>query len=72
MEEMEQQQTPWISDWYESAPLCNSQTVNIIIPPYQTQSGLLATTAPHSIPAKPRKVCTLSSSLMTVNVVVCE
>ena len=41
-------------------------------PPFQTQPGLLATTVPHSIPAaKPRKVCTLSPSLMTVNVVVC-
>ena len=49
----------------------NSQTVNKVIPPSQTQPGLLATTVPHSIPAKPRKVCTLSPSLMTVNVVVC-
>ena len=32
---------------------------------------LLATAVPHFIPAKPRKVCTLSPSLMTVNVVVC-
>ena len=77
MEEMEQQQTPeWISilhNWYEfgKSHLCNSQTVNNVIPS-QTQPGLLATTAPHSIPAKPRKVCTLSPSLMTVNVVVCE
>ena len=73
MEEMEQQQTPeWISilhNWYEfgKSPLCNSQTVNNVIPPSQTQSGLLATAVPHSIPVKPRKVCTL----MTVNVVVC-
>ena len=51
--------------------LCNSQTVNNVIPPSQTQSGLLATAVPHSIPDKPRKVCTLSPSLMTVNVVVC-
>ena len=53
--------------------LCNSQTVNNIISPSQTQSGLLATAVavPLSIPAKPRKVCTLSPSLMTVNVVVC-
>ena len=77
MEEMEQQQTPeWISvlyNWYElgKSPICNSQTVNTVIPHSQTQSGLLATTVPHSIPAKPRKVCTLSPSLMTVNVVVC-
>ena len=77
MEEMEQQQTPeWISilhNWYEfgKSPICNSQTVNNIIPPSQTQPGLLATAVPHSIPAKPRKVCTLSPSLMTVNVVVC-
>ena len=40
-------------------------------PPSQTQAGLLATTVPHSIPAKPRKVCTLSPSLTTVNVAVC-
>ena len=33
--------------------------------PSQTQPGLLATAVPHSIP---RKVCTLSPSLMTVNV----
>ena len=77
MEEMEQQQTPeWISilhNWYEfgKSPLCNSQTANNVIPISQTQPGLLATTVPHSIPAKPRKVCTLSPSLMTVNVVVC-
>ena len=43
----------------------------IVTPPSQTQPGLLATAVPHSIPAKPRKVCTLSPSLMTVNVVVC-
>ena len=42
----------------------------IVTPPSQTQPGLLATAVPHSIPAKPRKVCTLSPSLMTVNVVV--
>ena len=74
MEEMEQQQTPeWISilhNWYEfgKSPLCNSQTANNVIPISQTQPGLLATVVPHSIP---RKVCTLSPSLMTVNVVVC-
>ena len=45
--------------------------MNNVIPPSQIQPGLLATTVPHSIPAKPRKVCTLSPSLMTVNVVVC-
>ena len=77
MEEMEQQQTPeWISilhNWYEfgKSPLCNSQTVNTVIPPSQTQPGLLATTVPRSMPAKPRKVCTLPPSLMTMNVVVC-
>ena len=71
MEEMEQQQTPeWISilhNWYEfgKSPLCN------VIPPSQTQPGVLATAVPYSIPAKPRKVCTLSPFLMTVNVVVC-
>ena len=43
----------------------------IVIPPSQTQPGLLATAVPHSIPAKPKKVCTLSPSLMTVNVVAC-
>ena len=43
----------------------------IVTHPSQTQPGLLATAVPHSIPAKPRKVCTLSPSLMTVNVVVC-
>ena len=74
---MEEMQTPeWISilhNWYEfgKSPLCNSQTVNNVIPPSQTQSGHLATTVPHSIPAKPRKVRTLSPSLMTVIVVVC-
>ena len=41
----------------------------IATPPSQTQPGPLATAVPHSIPAKPRKVCTLSPSLMTVNVV---
>ena len=41
----------------------------VIVTPSQNQSGLLATAVPHSIPAKPRKVCTLSPSLMTVNVV---
>ena len=40
----------------------------IVTPPSQTQPGLLATAVPHSIP---NKVCTLSPSLMTVNVVVC-
>ena len=78
MEEMEQQQTSeWISilhNWYEfgKSPLCNAQTMNNVIPPYQTQPGLLATAVLHSIPVKLRKVCTLSPSLMTVNVVVCE
>ena len=48
----------------------NSHSQPVIVIPFQTQSGLLATTVPHSIPAKP-KVCTLSPSLMTVNVVVC-
>ena len=43
----------------------------IVTPPSQTQPCLLATAAPHFIPAKPIKVCTLSPSLMTVNVVVC-
>ena len=49
----------------------NVSSSNVIVthPPSQTQPGLLATAVPHSIPAKPRKVCTLS--LMTVNVVVC-
>ena len=37
----------------------------IVTHPSQTQPGLLATAVPHSIP---RKVCTLSPSLMTVNV----
>ena len=48
----------------------SSHSQPVIVVPFQTQSGLLATTVPHSIPAKPRKVCTLSPSLMTVNVVV--
>ena len=56
---------------YEFGKSRNSQTVKNVIPPSQIQPGLLATTVPHSIPAKPRKVCTLSPSLMTVNVVVC-
>ena len=30
----------------------------IVTPPSQTQPGLLATAVPHSIPVKPRKVCT--------------
>ena len=36
----------------------------IVTPSSQTQPGLLATAVPHSIPAKPRKVRTLSPSLM--------
>ena len=82
MEEMEQQQTPeWISgfyNWYVDICMNVSLAMNnvsssdvIVTPPSQTQPGLLATAVPHSIPAKPRKVCTLSPSLMTVNVVVC-
>ena len=58
-------------NWYSLAMNNVSSSDVIVTPPSQTQPGLLATAAPHSIPAKPRKVCTLSPSLMTVNVVVC-
>ena len=54
--------------WYSLAMNNVSSSDVIVTPPSQTQPGLLATAVPHSIPAKPRKVCTLS---MTVNVVVC-
>ena len=68
---MDQHSSQLVFMEFGKSPLCNSQTVNNVIPPSQTQSGLLATAVPHSIPAKPRKVCILSPSLMTVNVVVC-
>ena len=55
-------------NWYSLAMNNVSSSDVIVTPPSQTQPGLLATAAPHSIP---RKVCTLSPSLMTVNVVVC-
>ena len=61
-------------DVYElvfSLAMNNVSSSDVIVTPSQTQPGLLATAVPHSIPAKPRKVCTLSPSLMTVNVVVC-
>ena len=54
-----------------SLAMNNVSSSDVIVTPSQTQPGLLATTVPHSMPAKPRKVCTLSPSLMTVNVVVC-
>ena len=51
-----------------SLAMNNVSSSNVIVtPPSQTQPGLLATAVPHSIP---KKVCTLSPSLMTVNVVV--
>ena len=58
-------------DVYElvfSLAMNNVSSSDVIVTPSQTQPGLLATAVPHSIP---RKVCTLSPSLMTVNVVVC-
>ena len=70
---MDQHSSKLVFIEFGKSPLCNSQTVNNVIPPSKTQSGLLATAVavPLSVPAKPRKVCTLSPSLMTVNVVVC-
>ena len=57
---------------FNSLAMNNVSSSDVIVtPPSQTQPGLLATAVPHSIPAKPKKVCTLSHSLMTVNVVVC-
>ena len=61
---MDQHSSQLVFIEFGKSPLCKSQTVNNVIPPSQTQSGLLATTSPHSIPAKPRKVCTLSPSLV--------